>query len=132
MNMKTKTLIKLIFIFAEGLFLVICGQIKNPLLISMGVAMLVCGIVLAAKRYRIFRNPEKSKEFENAVKDERMIFLSRQSYACAFWVSLICEFETVCVLLLLNMNKYAVALDYVICFQTLVYVISYLICSKKY
>lgn len=132
MKLKTRMLLKLIFIFAAAAVLIAAGVMRNRLLADMGAAMLLCGAVLAVKFFRTARNCQKLEELENSVKDERIAFVAGKSYTFAFWLSIIAEFCASCTLLFFNMDSYAVILDYVMCFQAVLYSAAYLFYSKKY
>lgn len=132
MSFKTKTAIKLGFIFAVGIVLIGMGLLRNSMFISMGTAMVIIGAVMAVKWTLIFKNPEKAESFENSCKDERLAFINQKSYAMTFWLSIVAEFIGVCVMLFMEINSLATYLNSIICVQAVIYAISYLYFSRKY
>ncbi len=132
MSFKTKIYLKLAFVFVFGTVLTVIGALKQNLLFSMGTTMLILGGVLLILTLTRMRDPQKAKALENASKDERAAFVARKSYTFTFFVSILGEFLATVYMFLLGKDNIAVIIDYIICFQCIVYVISSLYYNKKY
>ena len=132
MTYKKKLIIKLVFLFAAAAIILTLGIINGGYLFSLGTSMAIMGVALTVKFAFIFSNKEKLRELENSAKDERTAFVAGKSYSFAFWLSLVAEYGAVCVLYWLKMEPTAMILNYVICFQAVAYVVSYLYFNRKY
>ena len=115
-----------------GVTLTVIGLIFENMLLSTGTTLGILALALAVKFFFIFRDPKRLEALETSSRDERNIFVAQKSYSFAFWVSLVAEYVTVCVLYALKMEPTAMILNYVICFQAIAYVVSYLYFNKKY
>ena len=132
MSYKTKIIIKLVFCALMAGALITVGLIFENMLLSTGTTLGILAMALAVKFFFIFRDPKKLAALETSSRDERMIFVAQKSYSFAFWISLVAEYAAVCVLYGLKMEPTAMILNYVICFQAIAYVVSYLYFNKKY
>ncbi len=132
MSFKTKIYLKLAFVLLFGTALTVIGALKQNLLFSMGTTMLILGGILLIRAIIRLKDPQKAKALENASRDERTAFVARKSYSFTFFVSILGEFLATVYLYLLGKDNIAVIIDYIICFQSVVYVVSSLYYNKKY
>ena len=132
MSYKTKIIIKLSFCALMGASLIAVGLIYENMLLSTGTTLGILAIALAVRFFFIARDPKKLEALETSSRDERTIFVAQKSYSFAFWLSIVAEYAAVCVLYGLRMEPAAMILNYVICFQAVAYVVSYIHFNKKY
>ena len=132
MSYKTKMIIKLAFLGLIAAGMTAVGFIYENMLLSTGISLAIIAVVMAVRFAFIARNPKKMAALETSSRDERTIFVAQKSYSFAFWISIVAEYVAVCVLYGLKMEPTAMILNYVICFQALAYVVSYLYFNRKY
>lgn len=125
-------IIKLIFCALMAASMITVGFIFENMLLSTGISLGIIALALAVRFFFIARDPKKLAALETSSRDERTIFVAQKSYSFAFWIALVAEYAAVCVLYGLKMEPTAMILNYVICFQAIAYVVSYLYFNKKY
>ena len=77
------------------------------------------------------KNQEMTKKIENANNDERLKVINHESMAISFRISLIIEAVISIICAIYNKMEIAEYLGFAICFQIIVYLITYFIISKK-
>ena len=107
---------------SEDLFSYISG-------FSSGI--IVVGIVTLIKYTRVMKNQEMTKKIENANNDERLRIISNESMAITLRISLIVEAVISMICAVNNKMEIAECLGFAICFQIIVYLITYFIVNKK-
>ena len=93
--------------------------------------IIVIGIVTLIKYSRIMKNQEMTKKIENANNDERLRIINNESMAISFRISIITEAVISMICAAYNKMEIAEYLGFAICFQIIVYLITYFIISKK-
>lgn len=105
---------------------------KEYLLITMGcVAALSCAINFMHFR-NIVKDPEKKRAYENAMHDERLIYISNKSYSLAFNVSVYAMFFGAIAAIAAGYREYGILICYIICGMLIIHGIARRIYSKKY
>lgn len=107
---------------SEDLFSYISG-------FSSGI--IVVGIVTLIKYTRVMKNQEMTKKIENANNDERLRIINNESMAITLRISLIVEAVISMICAVNNKMEIAECLGFAICFQIIVYLITYFIVNKK-
>ena len=107
---------------SEDLFSYISG-------FSSGI--IVVGIVTLIKYTRVMKNQEMTKKIENANNDERLKIINNESMAITLRISLIVEAVISMICAVNNKMEIAECLGFAICFQIIVYLITYFIVNKK-
>jgi len=93
--------------------------------------IIVIGIVTLIKYTRIMKNQEMTKKIENANNDERLKVINNESMAISFRISIILEAIISMICAAYNKMEIAECLGFAICFQLVLYLITYYIISKK-
>lgn len=93
--------------------------------------IIVIGVITLIKYTRIMKNQEMTKKIENANNDERLKVINHESMAISFRISLIIEAVISIICAIYNKMEIAEYLGFAICFQIIVYLITYFIISKK-
>ena len=107
---------------SEDLFSYISG-------FSSGI--IVVGIVTLIKYTRVMKNQEMTKKIENANNDERLKIINNESMAITLRIILIVEAVISMICSVNNKMEIAECLGFAICFQIIVYLITYFIVNKK-
>ena len=93
--------------------------------------IIVIGVITLIKYTRIMKNQEMTKKIENANNDERLKVINHESMAISFRISIIIEAVISIICAIYNKMEIAEYLGFAICFQIIVYLITYFIISKK-
>jgi len=93
--------------------------------------IIVIGIVTLIKYTRIMKNQEMTKKIENTNNDERLRIINNESMAISFRISIITEAVISMICAAYNKMEIAECLGFAICFQLVLYLITYFIISKK-
>ena len=98
---------------------------------GFSTGIIVVGIITVIKYIRVMKNEKMSKELENVNNDERLKVINNEAMAISFRISVLAE-AVISIICAVN-NKIEVAeyLGFAICFQVVVYLITYFIISKK-
>ena len=110
------------------------GKISEELLsylsgFSSGI--IAVGTVTLIKYIRVMKNEKMSKKLENANNDERLKVINNESMAISFRISVVAEAIISIICAVNNKMEIAEYLGFAICFQLIVYLITYFIISKK-
>lgn len=98
---------------------------------GFGVGLIIIGIITLIRYTRIMKNEKMSKQLENANNDERLKVISNESMAIAFRISVITQVVISMVCAIYNKMEIAGYIEIVVTFQTMVYLVTYFIISKK-
>lgn len=93
--------------------------------------IIVIGIVTLIKYTRIMKNQEMTKKIENANNDERLKVINNESMAISFRISIIIEAVISMICAAYSKMEIAECLGFAICFQLVLYLVTYFIISKK-
>lgn len=93
--------------------------------------IITVGIITLIKYTRVMKNERMRKELENANNDERLKINNNESMAITFRISVLLEAIISIICAVNNKMKIAEYLGFAICFQIIVYLITYFIISKK-
>jgi len=93
--------------------------------------IIVIGVITLIKYTRVMKNEKMSKELENANNDERLKIINNESMAISFRISVLVEAVISIICAIYNKMEIAEYLGFAICFQIIVYLITYFIISKK-
>ena len=93
--------------------------------------IIVIGIITLIKYTRIMKNEKISKKLENANNDERLKIINNKSMAISFRISVIIEAVISMICAVYNKMEIAEYLGLAICFQIIVYLLTYFIVNKK-
>ena len=98
---------------------------------GFSTAIIVIGIITLIKYTRVMKNERMSKKIENANNDERLKVINNESMAISFRISVIVEVVISIIAAIYNKMEIAEYLGFAIWFQMIVYLITYVIISKK-
>jgi len=93
--------------------------------------IITVGIITLIKYTRVMKNERMRKELENANNDERLKINNNESMAITFRISVFLEAIISIICAVNNKMEIAEYLGFAICFQIIVYLITYFIISKK-
>ena len=93
--------------------------------------IITVGIITLIKYTRVMKNEKMRKELENANNDERLKINNNESMAITFRISVLLEAIISIICAVNNKMEIAEYLGFAICFQIIVYLITYFIISKK-
>ena len=93
--------------------------------------IIVIGVITLIKYTRIMKNQEMTKKIENTNNDERLRIINNESMAISFRISIITEAVISMICAAYNKMEIAECLGFAICFQLVLYLITYFIISKK-
>lgn len=93
--------------------------------------IITVGIITLIKYTRVMKNERIRKELENANNDERLKINNNESMAITFRISALLEAIISIICAVNNKMEIAEYLGFAICFQIIVYLITYFIISKK-
>ena len=94
-------------------------------------AIITVGLITLIKYTRIMKNQEMTKKIENTNNDERLRIINNESMAISFRISIITEAVISMICAAYNKMEIAECLGFAICFQLVLYLITYYIISKK-
>lgn len=100
-------------------------------LIGFGVGLIIIGIITLIRYTRIMKNEKMSKQLENANNDERLKVIINESMAIAFRISVITQVVISIVCAIYNKMEIAGYIEIAVMFETMVYLVTYFIISKK-
>lgn len=89
------------------------------------------GIITLIKYTRVMKNEKISKALENANNDERLKVINNESMAISFRISVIVEAVISMICAIYNKMEIAEYLGFAICFQIVIYLLTYFIINKK-
>ncbi|MGB5823847.1 MAG: hypothetical protein WBH44_07205 [Proteocatella sp.] len=118
-----------------GASLIIINALKNnanSTVSSFGVGLLTVSIIKLTQFYRISRNPELMRKYEIAQKEERYVYIAQKSGYMTFVISIVAQFLGIFGMMLAGREVAAMWLATFMGLQSLVYIVSYYIFSKKY
>lgn len=118
-----------------GLVLIITNILQNngnTTISSFGFGLLTVSVIKLIQYYRVFGNPELMRKYEIAQKEERYIYIAQKSGYMTFVISIVVQFTGIFGLMLTGREAAAMWLASFMGIQSLVYIISYYIFSKKY
>ena len=98
---------------------------------SCSTGIITVGIITLIKYTRVMKNERMRKELENANNDERLKINNNESMAITFRISVLLEAIISIICAVNNKMEIAEYLGFAICFQIIVYLITYFIISKK-
>ncbi|MDD3452751.1 MAG: hypothetical protein PHN42_00515 [Bacilli bacterium] len=98
---------------------------------GFGFGLLSVSLFIIVKNIIIINNPKKLKKIEIEEKDERNLKIMCNSYALAFRITLLIEAFSCIIITLLNMKDISMAIASLLSIQLFIYLITYLIMSKK-
>ena len=93
--------------------------------------IITVGIITLIKYTRVMKNEKMRKELENANNDERLKINNNESMAIAFRISVITQVVISIVCAIYNKMEIAGYIEIAVTFQTMVYLVTYFIISKK-
>ena len=93
--------------------------------------IIIIGIVTLVKYTRIMKNQEMTKKIENANNDERLKVINNASMAISFRISVIIEAVISMICAAYNKMEIAECLGFAICFQLVLYLVTYFVINKK-
>ena len=93
--------------------------------------IITVGIITLIKYTRVMKNERMRKELENANNDERLKINNNESMAITIRISVLLEAIISIICAVNNKMEIAEYLGFAICFQIIVYLITYFIISKK-
>ena len=138
MKFKSKTMtrivIMLLYIVIGGVMWAVGTFGKNPndSISAIGMAMAVCGAILAVRNIIVIRDPEKLKKRETAETDERNVMLMEKARSLSFAVYITLAAVAVIVLFALNFTTAGQIVAYTVCGLVVIYLISYLIMKMRH
>lgn len=98
---------------------------------GFGVGLIIIGIITLIRYTRIMKNEKMSKQLENANNDERLKVIINESMAIAFRISVITQVVISIVCAIYNKMEIAGYIEIAVMFETMVYLVTYFIISKK-
>lgn len=100
-------------------------------LVGLGVGFLMVNIIMIYKNIKILKNPKKLKELRVVENDERIIKILKDSYAMTFRITLFIESFTTMIIAILGNRNISYIMGLVIGFQLIIFLVTYIIYSKK-
>ena len=138
MKFKSKTMTRIVLMlmyvvigavmWAVGTF----GANPNDTISSMGIAMAVCGAIMAVRNIIVIRDPEKLQKRETAETDERNVMLMQKSRSLAFAVYIMAAAVAIIVMICTGMESEARIVAFTVCSLVVIYIISYLIMKIRH
>ena len=138
MKFKSKTMTRIVLMlmyvvigavmWAVGTF----GANPNDTISSMGIAMAVCGAIMAVRNIIVIRDPEKLQKRETAETDERNVMLMQKSRSLAFAIYIMAAAVAIIVMICTGMESEARIVAVTVCSLVVIYLISYLIMKIKH
>lgn len=138
MKFKSKTMIRIVLMlmyvvigavmWAVGTF----GANPNDTISAMGIAMAVCGAMLAVRNIIVIRDPEKLQKRETAETDERNVMLMQKSRSLAFAIYIMAAAVAIIVMICTGMESEARIVAFTVCGLVVIYIISYLIMKIRH
>lgn len=106
---------------------------QSGVLSGMAASLTVVGIIRLVRQLRLEKDPEKAAEYEAALQDERLIYISNKARAWTFVITIIVELLGGLVAIFgFDQRVLGQALCYLVCFQCLLFVVIFRILNKKY
>ncbi len=138
MKFKSKTMTRIVLMlmyvviggvmWAVGTF----GSNPNDTISAMGIAMAVCGAMLAVRNIIVVRDPEKLQKRETAETDERNVMLMQKSRSLAFAIYIMAAAVAIIVMICTGMEPEARIVAFTVCSLVVIYIISYLIMKVRH
>ena len=117
-----------IVMWSNGTF----GANPNDTISSMGIAMAVCGAIMAVRNIIVIRDPEKLQKLETAETDERNVMLIQKSRSLAFAIYITAAVVAIIVMICTGMESESRIVAFTVCSLVVIYLISYLIMKIKH
>ena len=138
MKFKSKTMtrivIMLLYVVIGGVMWAVGTFGKNPndSISSIGMAMAVCGAILAVRNIIVIRDPEKLQKRETAETDERNVMLMQKSRSLAFAIYIMAAAVAIIVMICTGMESEGRIVAFTVCGLVVIYIISYLIMKIRH
>lgn len=129
-NKKLALNIVFVLLGIATMVLSITETIRTPYASGFGAGLAVVGISQIIRYFKYKNDPEFRQKTDVAQTDERIRYIGMKAWAWTGYISLIVGGVLVIILGIMN-NEAAVFASYAVCFELLVYIICYLIISKK-
>lgn len=105
---------------------------NNSTITGLASGLIVISILKLIKFIRISKDPQLLKKFEVDQKEERFILIAEKSGRFTLIVTLLVEFVSMFILILINQSMIANVVSAALSVQILVYLITYYYFCKKY
>ncbi len=138
MKFKSKTMTRIVLMlmyvvigavmWAVGTF----GSNPNDTISAMGIAMAVCGAMLAVRNIIVICDPEKLQKRETAETDERNVMLMQKSRSLAFAIYIMAAAVAIIVMICTGMESEGRIVAFTVCGLVVIYIISYLIMKVRH
>ena len=116
-----------------ALFVVTMSQrVSSSTSIAFASALTAISIAKLIQLRRISKNPQLLRKYEIGQKEERFIAIAEKSGRFTFILTVVVEFVSIFVLILMDQNMIATIISTILGIQTLVYLIIYYNLCKKY
>ncbi len=112
--------------------LTMAGILSDPFYESMGVILLVIGVLRILRVIKYRNNAEYREKIDTAFNDERNRFLQMKSWSYAGQIVVFLECIGMIAATILGQETILNALSYSVCLLLIAYWVSYLILSRKY
>ena len=130
-----KRLILSIFWIVLGVVLMVLtmnGTLDHAVYSAMGGAFIAVGVIQVIKQVKYRTNSEYKEKIDTEVNDERNRFIRMKSWSWAGYITIFVEFVGIIIAMIAKEYTIQTVLSYSVCLIIIVYLISYVVLSKKY
>ena len=100
---------------------------------GIGGALAIIGAVRVFQYKRIARDPDRAQEWNNAMREERTVFIANKARAWTFYISVFAELAAgLIAMFAFRQELLGMAFMYIVCFQCLLSFILYRVFNRKY
>ena len=130
-----KRLILSIFWIVLGIVLMvltISGVVDNSVYSAMGGAFIAVGVIQVVRHIKYRTNSEYKEKIDTEVNDERNRFIRMKSWSWSGYITIMVEFIAIIIAMIAKEYTIQRILSYSVCLIIIVYLISYVVLSRKY
>ena len=130
-----KRLILSIFWIVLGVVLMVLtmnGTFDNSVYSGMGGAFIAVGVIQVVRHIKYRTNSEYKEKIDTEVNDERNRFIRMKSWSWSGYITIMVEFIAIIIAMIAKEYTIQRILSYSVCLIIIVYLISYMILSRKY
>ena len=106
---------------------------RSGLLSGMGSAFIVIGVIRFVRVRRLEKDPERAADYEAALRDERMVYVSNKARSVTFVVSVYAQLAAGLIsIFAFDQKVLGQAFCYMTCFQCLLFTVLFRVYNKRY
>ncbi|MDD4366574.1 MAG: hypothetical protein PHV38_02770 [Eubacteriales bacterium] len=133
MKIIKKNLIYCGIICVLGIGISVAGvYMEDDLLKSIGIALIIVSLLKIAQLFILTRNDERRRKYELSMTEERIKYIASKSSSFVFYITVFCEVMAALILLIFGHAFAAGIVCYVAGAQVVLYLVLYIIFSRKY